>query len=77
MVAKHEPIYLLFEDADIKWKWIESELIRFRELWKEGKGIKELASEFRTNQKSIALAVMDQAEAGHIRQRDGGLFGDK
>jgi len=77
MVAKYEPFHLLFDEDRIKWKWYESELLRFRENWADGMGIKELASEFRTNQKSIALLVMDQAEAGHIRQRAGGLFGDK
>lgn len=76
MVAKYEPIYLLFEDANIKWKWYESELLRFRELWEQGMGIADLAKEFRTNMKSIALVVMDQAEAGFIRQRAGGLFGN-
>ena len=33
MVAKYEPIYLLFEDATVKWQWSESELFRFRQMW--------------------------------------------
>lgn len=75
MVAKHEAFHLLFEDIRVKWQWYESELIRFRELWNEGVGIRELAREFDTNARSIALVVIDQAEQGYIEKRPGGLFG--
>lgn len=76
MVAKiTDTRHLLFEDVEVKWNWYESELIRFRALWSEGTGISDLAKEFRTNRRSIALVVMDQAEQGFIRPRRGGLEG--
>ncbi|WP_040759420.1 hypothetical protein [Sporosarcina newyorkensis] len=75
MVAKYEPIYLLFEDAAVKWKWTESELFRFRRMWEDGADLSELTKAFKTNRRSIALVVMDQAEQGFIEQRRFGLFG--
>ena len=75
MVAKYEPVHIILEDDGIKWHWHESELFRFRELWKDGVGISELARAFRTNRRSIVLVIMDQAELGEIQQRAGGLYG--
>lgn len=76
MVAK--PItdiqHVLLDDIKIKWIWYESELIRFREMWNDGESILDMAKEFRTNQRSIALVVMDQAELGEIKQRQHGLY---
>lgn len=73
--VRHEPFYLLFENATVKWSWKESELIRFRKMWNEGDHIQDIAKAFKTNKRSIALVVMDQAEQGEIEPRAGGLFG--
>lgn len=74
--VKHEPFHLLFEDATVKWTWKESELVRFREMWNAGDHISDIAKAFKTNKRSIALLVMDQAEQGEVKQRQGGLFGN-
>lgn len=74
--VKHEPLHVLFGDIEVKWTWKESELIRFRQMWREGASISTIAKEFKTNRRSIALVVMDQAEMGEIKSRPGGLFGN-
>lgn len=74
MLAAQERKYVLFDDVTVKWIWNDWELIKFREMWKEGVGIFDLAKEFKCNKRSIALLVMDQAERGFIRQRNKGLF---
>lgn len=74
--ARYERFYVLFEDATVKWKWTESELLHFCQLWNAGADISEMAKEFKTNRRSIALVVMDQAEQGLIEQRRFGLFGN-
>lgn len=74
--VKHEPFHLLFENATVKWTWKESELVRFREMWQAGEHVKTIAKEFKTNKRSVALLVMDQAESGWIKKRHGGLFGN-
>ena len=73
--VKHEPFHLLFGDLTVKWTWKESELLRFRELWHAGDHISDIAKTFKTNKRSIALLVMDQAEQSEIAERTGGLFG--
>lgn len=65
---------VLLDDIKIKWIWYESELVHFREMWNEGETVKEMAKAFRTNARSIALVVMDQAELGEINQRQHGLY---
>lgn len=75
MVAKHESIYLLFEDVEVKWQWSESEMLHFCQLWNDGKSIGEIAKAFNTNRRSIALAVMYMADEGYIAPRKNGLFG--
>lgn len=74
--VKHEPFRLLFDDVTVKWKWTESELIRFRQMWREGASINEIGKEFKINKRSIGLLVIDQAEQGMIKPRPGGLFGN-
>lgn len=74
--AKHEPFHLLFDSVPVKWTWKESELMRFREMWNEGESIHDIAKVFKTNKRSIALVVMDQAELGEIKPRLNGLLGN-
>ncbi len=75
MVAKiTDTRHVLFEDTTVKWCWYESELLRFRQMWNEGESILDIAKEFGTNRRSIALVVMDQAELGEINQRQHGLY---
>jgi len=71
---RHERSYLIFGEVPVKWFWAESELVRFREMWNDGEHIQDIAKSFRTNKRSIALLIMDQAENDKIKQRKRGLF---
>ncbi|MEK4025806.1 helix-turn-helix domain containing protein [Sporosarcina sp. FSL W7-1283] len=72
---KHEDTHILLESADVQWYWDGNQIIRFRELWREGASVEEIAEELGSNSISIALLVMDQAEESNIRPRRLGLFG--
>lgn len=69
--AKH----ILFDDKTVKWVWSLEELNFFRDMWNEGYHIQTIAKALKTNKRSIALLVMDQAENNKIKQRKTGLFG--
>lgn len=79
MVAKPitDATHLILDDTNIKWLWTDSELILFREMWNEGIRAADMAKALKTNQRSIALVVMDQAELGEIKQRASGLYGNQ
>ena len=75
MLAAQKSRYALFDNVPVKWFWSDDELIQFRKMWNDGKHIQDIAKEFRTNKRSIALLVMDQAEQDQIKQRRKGLYG--
>jgi len=75
MPAVSSATHILFEDKTVKWFWEEDELIKFRERWNDGVNIQGIATALKTNKRSIALLVMDQAENKKIKQRKTGLFG--
>ncbi|WP_153732728.1 helix-turn-helix domain containing protein [Sporosarcina obsidiansis] len=72
---KQEEAHILLENADVQWYWDGHQVIRFRELWREGASIEDIAEVFGRNLLSTALLVLDQADQGYIKQRDKGLFG--
>lgn len=75
MLAPQKGRYALFDNVHVKWFWSEEELVRFREMWNAGEHIQSIAKEFKTNKRSIALAVIDQAEQAKIKRRKTGLYG--
>ncbi|EEK53307.1 hypothetical protein bcere0004_53660 [Bacillus cereus BGSC 6E1] len=48
-------------------------MIRLQEMWKEGKGILEIAKELGRHQLEIAALIMDQADKNIIKSRPMGL----
>lgn len=72
---KHEDAHILLESADVQWYWDGEQVIKFRELWRKGKSIEEMAEELETNMLSVAILAMDQAEQNNIKPRRFGLFG--
>lgn len=70
-----EPLHLLFETSVVKWTWTDRELIRFREMWKDGASVGTIAKEFNTNMRSVALLIIDQADSDEIKPRQSGIFG--
>ncbi|WP_342505648.1 helix-turn-helix domain containing protein [Sporosarcina sp. FSL K6-2383] len=72
MIAQ-ENKHVLFENVEVKWVWKEWELMRFRDMWNTGEPINAIAKALKTNQRSITLLVVDQAEEDYIKQRRMGL----
>lgn len=66
--------YIACEDYDFTWDL--SEVQRFRELWREGYSIIEIAKEFRRHQIEVAILALDQGEQARINPRFGGVFGN-
>ncbi|MBY0129132.1 helix-turn-helix domain containing protein [Bacillus cereus] len=64
-------IYIALEEANFIWD--EREVIRFREMWKQGMSLPKMAKALRRHQAEVALLVIDQADQELITNRPIGL----
>ncbi|MGK0536762.1 helix-turn-helix domain containing protein [Bacillus sp. 'calajunan'] len=64
-------LYIALEEWNLVFD--EIEVIRLQEMWKEGKGILEIAKELGRHQLEIAALIMDQADKNIIKSRPMGL----
>ncbi|MGE1042736.1 helix-turn-helix domain containing protein [Bacillus wiedmannii] len=64
-------LYIALEEWDLVFD--EIEVIRLQEMWKEGKGILEIAKELGRHQLEITALIMDQADKNIIKSRPMGL----
>lgn len=64
-------LYIALEELDLVFD--EREVIRLQEMWKEDKGILEIAKELGRHQLEIAALIMDQADKNKIKSRPMGL----
>lgn len=71
MKKSRRNLYIALEELDLVFD--ESEVIRLQEMWKEGKGILEIAKELGRYQLEIAALIMDQADKNKIKSRSMGL----
>ncbi|MGE7864552.1 helix-turn-helix domain containing protein [Bacillus mobilis] len=71
MKKSRRNLYIALEELDLVFD--ESEVIRFQSMWKEGKGIIEIAAELGRHQLEIAALIMDQADKNIIKSRPMGL----
>ncbi|MDA1641805.1 helix-turn-helix domain-containing protein [Bacillus cereus group sp. TH177-1LC] len=71
MKKSRRNLYIALEELDLVFD--ESEVIRLQEMWKEGKGILEIAKELGRHQLEIAALIMDQADKNKIKSRSMGL----
>lgn len=71
MKKSRRNLYIALEDLDLLFD--ESEVIRLQEMWKEDKGILEIAKELGRHQLEIAALIMDQADKNLIKSRPMGL----
>ncbi|BCC74186.1 hypothetical protein BCJMU51_p2041 (plasmid) [Bacillus cereus] len=71
MKKSRRNLYIALEDLDLLFD--ESEVTRLQEMWKEGKGILEIAKELGRHQLEIAALIMDQADKNLIKSRPMGL----
>ncbi|MGZ7151911.1 helix-turn-helix domain containing protein [Bacillus sp. BC08] len=71
MKKSRRNLYIALEELDLVFD--ESEVIRLQEMWKEDKGILEIAKELGRHQLEIAALIMDQADKNKIKSRPMGL----
>ncbi|MCJ0846041.1 helix-turn-helix domain containing protein [Bacillus cereus] len=64
-------IYIALEEANFIWD--ERDVIRFREMWKQGMSLPKMAKVLRRHQAEVALLVIDQADQELITNRPIGL----
>lgn len=64
-------LYIALEEANLVFD--ESEVIQFKEMWKEGQSIVEIAKELGRHQLEIAVLILDQADKNKIQSRPMGL----
>ncbi|MED2919145.1 helix-turn-helix domain containing protein [Bacillus thuringiensis] len=64
-------IYIALEEANFIWD--ERDVVRFREMWKQGMSLPEIAEVLRRHQAEVALLVIDQADKYLIENRPIGL----
>ncbi|MCB4848564.1 helix-turn-helix domain-containing protein [Bacillus tropicus] len=71
MKKSRRNLYIALEELDLVFD--ESEVTRLQEMWKEDKGILEIAKELGRHQLEIAALIMDQADKNKIKSRSMGL----
>ncbi|WP_411543179.1 helix-turn-helix domain containing protein [Bacillus cereus] len=71
MKKSRRNLYIALEELDLVFD--KSEVIRLQEMWKENKGILEIAKELGRHQLEIAALIMDQADKNKIKSRPMGL----
>lgn len=71
--TEFEPVHIACEEMNFVWKG--GHLFEFRKMWAEGKDIRTIAKHFRRKNEEVAILIMDQARAGKIKKRPGGIFG--
>ncbi|MEJ9255593.1 helix-turn-helix domain-containing protein [Bacillus wiedmannii] len=71
MKKSRRNLYIALEEWDLVFD--EIEVIRLQEMWKEGKGILEIAKELGRHQLEITALIMDQADKNVIKSRPMGL----
>ncbi|EJV56083.1 hypothetical protein [Bacillus wiedmannii] len=71
MKKSRRNLYIALEELDLVFD--ESEVIRLQEMWKEDKGILEIAKELGRHQLEIVALIMDQADKNKIKSRPMGL----
>jgi len=69
-----EELYLVLEGY--KLEWLPSEIAKIKQMWDDGWHIQRIALAMKAHQLEIAALLMDLAERGKIKPRDGGVLGD-
>lgn len=69
--------YFLFEDDALKLDLVfeENELKDFKEMWKAGISVENMAKKMKRHPSEIALLIFDHAERNLIKTRKQGVYG--
>ena len=67
-------VYVAMEGANFIWSAQEAR--DFRELWRNGISLTDIAAYFKRTHEEVTILVMDQALKGFVEPREGGIFGN-
>ena len=70
---ERQNLYIACEEYDFTWS--EIELAAFRKMWAEGTPLDRIAIALQRHINEVAILVIDQAEQGYIRKREGAAYG--
>lgn len=73
MYRPSEEVYIALEGY--KLEWLPSEIAKIKQMWKDGWHVQRMALAMKAHQIEIAALIMDLAERGKIKPRDGGVLG--
>jgi len=62
-------------DNGYDWDWYPAEMQQFREMWKAGISLPDIAVRLKRPQKEVALLWLNESFEGRIQEREGGLLG--
>lgn len=66
-------IYLACEELNFVWD--RTEVSNFRNMWDDGKSIRQIAEVLDRDPDEVLILAIDQCKEGYITQRQGGLLG--
>ncbi|MFJ2042201.1 helix-turn-helix domain containing protein [Paenibacillus taichungensis] len=70
---KRPNLYIACEEINFIWQ--EKAVEEFREMWREGYSIHEMAEYFQRGTDEVMILAMDQSRHHHIKSRPGGVWG--
>lgn len=75
MKKKSINLYTALEDLDFHWDY--EQVKEFKQMWNKGFSIMYIAEYFDRPQEEVAVLLLDRSLKGCIKQRKGGLFGER
>lgn len=66
-------VYIACEEINFLWK--ERDVIEFREMWRKGYSIHQMAEYFQRGTDEVMILAMDQSRHRYIKSRPGGIWG--
>lgn len=73
MVNSSRILYTALEDLNFHWDY--DQVKEFKQMWKKGFSIQEMAEYFGRPQEEVAVLILDRAMKDCIKPREGGLWG--
>jgi predicted metal-dependent hydrolase len=70
-----EPKYIALED--LNFAWLEEEILLVMRMWNEGRAIWDIADALKRPQEEVLILLIDMSMKGGIKERTGGVFGDR
>lgn len=67
--------YIALDHANLDWK--PKDVHRVEIMWNNGLSLKEIARNIKRSHKDTFLLIYDRLELGHIKKREGSVFGNE